>query len=84
MQWSSCINWILNLVFDIIIIKMYSVYQIFLCKDRNEANKVIKRVDKIINYFILFYGILGFLLNWMSYMYLKTVKMKFNGAYLDD
>ena len=81
MQWCALINWILNLVFDIIIIKMYSVYQIFLCKDRKQANKVIKRVDQLIKYFILFYGILGFLLNYMSYKYLKQVKMSnYNGA----
>ena len=85
MQWCSCINWVLNLVFDIIIIKMYSVYQIFLCKDRYSANIVIKRVAKIINYFIFFYGVLGFLLNWLCYLYLKTVKTKFNGAnYAED
>jgi hypothetical protein len=80
MNWVSCINWILNLIFDIIIIKMYSVYQIFLCRDRFEANKVIKRVAKIINFFIFFYGILGFLLNLLSYVYLKQIKMKENGA----
>lgn len=45
-----------------------------------EANKIIKKVDRIVKYFILIYGILGFVLNFLSYKYLENVKLKYNGA----
>ena len=66
MVYPSIINWILNMVFDIIVIKMYQVYSTFHATSREEAQKIQQSNDRIVFWFCITYLGFGVALNIFS------------------
>ena len=63
----SIFNWILNMVFDIIVLKMYSVYSTFHISSRKESIKNAIRINRYITVFELTYLGFGICLNVLSF-----------------
>lgn len=71
MMISACINWSLNMFFDLVVLKMMMVYFTFQAKSREQAIKVQATINSIIKYFLSSYLFLGIVMNIVSYFYLE-------------
>ena len=71
MQINSVINWFLNIVFDVIVLKMISVYSVFNAENRQEATHITRKSSARIQLFIIVYGFCGMALNYLSWSYLQ-------------
>lgn len=70
MQVNSVINWFLNIVFDVIVLKMISVIKVFNAENRQEATLITKKFSSRIQAFIFVYAFCGITLNFLSYTFL--------------
>ena len=68
---TSIINWVLNMVYDIIVLKMYSVYSAFQAATLEESINQARRIDRFIKLFCFVYFLLGVGINLESFLYLK-------------
>jgi hypothetical protein len=46
MQINSVINWFLNIIFDVVVLKMISIYKVFNAKNREMATLITKRTSR--------------------------------------
>ena len=71
MMISACINWTLNMFFDVVVLKMMTVYFTFQAKSREQAIKVQTTINSIVKFFLTSYLFLGIVINIFSYIYLE-------------
>lgn len=70
MQVNSVINWFLNIIFDVIVLKMISVIQVFNAANRKEATQITRMFSCRIKAFIFVYAFCGITLNFLSWKFL--------------
>ena len=68
----SIFNWVLNMVFDIIVLKMYSVYSTFQINSRQESIKNSIRINRYITIFEITYLGFGIFLNLLCFRFLEN------------
>jgi H+/Cl- antiporter ClcA len=71
MMISACINWTLNMFFDVVVLKMLTVYFTLQAKSREQAIKVQVTINSIVKFFLTSYLFLGIVMNIFSYYYLE-------------
>ena len=71
MMISACINWTLNMLFDVVVLKMLTVYFTLQAKSREQAIKVQVTINSIVKFFLTSYLFLGIVMNIFSYFYLE-------------
>ena len=72
MVFASTISWMLNMFFEIVVLKMLSVYFTFYSRSIEENIKIQARINSFIFWYILIYFTLGLTLNIFSYTYLSN------------
>lgn len=75
----SIINWILNMVYDIIVIKMYTVYRIFNAKSHAEMKKIQRNMEIFHLLFTVSYLSVGITLNFLSFSSINQASESNNG-----
>jgi len=69
---ASTIGWMLNMFFEIVVLKMLSVYFTFYSRSIEQNIKIQTRINSFIFWYILIYFTLGLTLNILSFIYLKN------------
>ena len=69
---ASTIGWMLNMFFEIVVLKMLSVYFTFYSRSIEQNIKIQTRINSFIFWYILIYFTLGLALNILSFIYLKN------------
>lgn len=72
MVFASSIAWMLNMFFEIVVLKMLSVYFTFYSRSIEQNIKIQTRINSFIFWYILIYFTLGLTLNILSFIYLKN------------
>ena len=72
MVFASTIGWMLNMFFEIVVLKMLSVYFTFYSRSIEQNIKIQTRINSFIFWYILIYFTLGLTLNILSFIYLKN------------
>ena len=72
MVFASTIGWMLNMFFEIVVLKMLSVYFTFYSRSIEQNIKIQTRINSFIFWYILIYFTLGLALNILSFIYLKN------------
>lgn len=72
MVFASTIAWMLNMFFEIVVLKMLSVYFTFYSRSIEQNIKIQTRINSFIFWYILIYFTLGLTLNILSFIYLKN------------
>ena len=77
----SIFNWILNMVFDVVVLKMYCVYSTFHAESREKSIQIAKKFNLLINtFYVLYLGfginkiIIFFVLNSNVFMFFANLK----------
>lgn len=78
----SIINWILNMVYDVIVIKMYTVYRIFNAKSHEEMQRIKRNMEIFHLVFIASYLGVGITLNILSFSSINKASESNNGKEL--
>jgi hypothetical protein len=73
----SIFNWILNMVFDAIVLKMYCVYSTFHAESREKSILIAKKINFYIKCFYILYLGFGLLLNIRSFNFLELYIQNF-------
>jgi len=79
---ASTIGWMLNMFFEIVVLKMLSVYFTFYSRSIEQNIKIQTRINSFIFWYILIYFTLGLALNILSFIYLKNfIEVRANNSH---